>query len=92
MQKSIFDYVVDVNRYKNNNQCNNFTPPFITNVQFVQASNVDIESDLKGVTRQLSKCVSNKYIPPAQLGANPNNLAECEDKYRILPQGYLRRN
>ena len=62
--KSIFDYVVDQSMYKNKDECNNYTAPFLTYIPSgVDSKNVDIENDLKGITRIVTKCNNCKYIP-----------------------------
>lgn len=60
----IFSYVVDNSMYVNNNECNNYTPPFLTYIPSgVSAKNVDIENELKGINRPFSKCSDCKYNP-----------------------------
>lgn len=62
--KSIFDYIVDKSRFVNNNECNNYTAPFLTYIPSgIPNRNVDIENDLKGMSRITSKCVDCKYKP-----------------------------
>lgn len=101
--KSIFDYVVDKSMYKNENECNNYTAPFLTYIPSgVTSKNVDIENDLKGMTRLNTKCINCKFTPDEeelqlpQIQTNkklydqfPNNKSECDMKHNILPQGYL---
>ena len=99
--KSIFDYVVDSSKYINHNECNNYTPPFLTYIPSGSpVKNVDIENDLKGITRLNTKCVSCKYQPEQPLtqanpfrqqvfNAMPNNKNECKPTYNILPKSYL---
>jgi hypothetical protein len=94
--KSVFDYVVNSSRYVNKNECNNYTPPFLTYVPSgVQTINVDIENELKGITRPYTKCDGCKYNPQeSQIQTNnlfPQNKKECAPQFNILPQGYIRR-
>lgn len=90
-QKTIFDYVTDNSMYVNNSQCFNSTPPFISYIPVgVQNKNVDIENDLRGTNRLLTKCNENKYIPDNLTTIqtfNPEkkyNLNECKNDNRII--------
>jgi len=86
--KSIFDYVTDLSLYKNEKQCENFEPPFLAQVQAgVPQVNIEIENDLRGGDRILSKCGTCKYVP-GDLGLATDGLSkktiyklnECEKK------------
>jgi hypothetical protein len=100
--KSIFDYVVDQAMYVNQNECNNYTAPFLTYIPTgINAKSVVIENELKGINRPYTKCTSCKYQPDNQnlpqvnlskqsvFNHMPNNKRECDSKYNILPQGYI---
>lgn len=91
--KSIFNYVVDPNKFKNDNECNNFTAPFLTYIPTgVVARNVDIENDLKGMTRPYTRCTAAQYSPATTPQSNdvyPQNKKECTVKQNILPNGYI---
>lgn len=64
--KSIFHYVVDKSRFVNS-ECNNYSPPFLTYIPYpVFNINVDIENDLKGMTKLNTKCSQHKYNPVNQ--------------------------
>ncbi|NDC96120.1 hypothetical protein EB118_16070 [bacterium] len=100
--KSIFDYVTDISQFKNKNQCADYTPPFLSYIPLgVPTQNIDIENDLKGMPRPLSKCTDDKYKPTdTQLAQTvsttpfnefPNNMAECDPDKKILPDGYYER-
>lgn len=105
--KSIFNYVLDNSMYINKNECNNYTAPFLTYIPTgVSSRSIDIENDLKGISRINTKCINCKYIPeniPESMQNNasptnekmldiyPNNKKECEHQYNILPNGYLKR-
>jgi hypothetical protein len=89
--KSIFAYVVDDSMFINKNECNNFTPPFLTYIPSgVSPRSIDIENDLKGITRPYTKCVDCKYAPAPNSLPQPNPVIkkECTVDYNILPQGY----
>jgi hypothetical protein len=102
--RSIFDYVIDNSRFVNKNECNNYTAPFLTYIPSgVPKMNVDIENDLKGMTKPVTKCSSCKYHPEDESLAQssgfggksvdvyPNNKNECKQDYNIIPNGYLQR-
>jgi len=96
--KSIFDYVTDVSLYKNENQCADFTPPFLGYVQAgIPQMNVNVENDLRGGDRLISKCETCKYIPNnvsvasdglSKVKSEHYKLQECMDNMKILPNGY----
>lgn len=61
-KKSIFQYVMDSSIRVHKDECNNYNPPFISYTPTgVLPLNINIENDLKGMTRQLSKCTEKKY-------------------------------
>lgn len=94
--KSIIDYVMNNNMFVNENSCFDATPPFIHYMPSgVGKQNIDVENELRNITRNNTKCVSCKYNP-----INPDlainglsqsllyNLEQCEPKHQILPYGY----
>ena len=89
-QKSIFSYITDNSLYIHKHSCSSFTPPFKNTVSSrTPSQNVDIEADLKGLTRFLSKCTSEKYQGKSNTQALIENKKECPSELQILPQGYL---
>lgn len=50
--KSISDYVLDNSMYINKNECNDYTPPFITYIPS-GVPNIDAENELKGMNRKM---------------------------------------
>jgi hypothetical protein len=99
--KSIFNYILDTSRFVNTNECNNYTAPFLTYIPTgTPYINVDIENDLKGMSRITSKCIDCKYTPPYDLNQvqnhiyphYPNNKKECPPQYNILPNAYLKKS
>jgi hypothetical protein len=99
--KSIFEHVVDTSRFKNKNECNNYTAPFLTYIPSgIPNMNVDIENELKGMNKPVTKCSGCKYQPDdveliqkknLTYDIYPNNKKECERAFDILPNGYLQR-
>lgn len=104
--KSIFDYVIDTNAFINTSECNDYTPTFLTYIPLgTPKQNVDIENELRGTTRNSSRCSSQKYQSTGELAtigdetavlskqkifdAYPNNKQECSDASKILPNGYF---
>lgn len=61
---SISDYVFDTSRFVNTNECNNYSPPFLTYIPSgIPKMNIDIENDLKGMSQPITKCTHCKYQP-----------------------------
>jgi hypothetical protein len=99
--KSIFSYVTDTTMFVNKNQCLDTTPPFLSYTPIgVPTQNVDIESNLRGVIRNNTRCASCKYQPEnldlsgngkqnnTKLDFSPHNRQLCKPEYQILPNGY----
>jgi hypothetical protein len=94
---SILGYYTDSTMHTNKHNCIDFTPPFLAYIPVgVNAKNVGLESDLKGITRLNSHCY--KYKPKdIDLATQLNNMIrktktstkECKPSYKILPNGYL---
>lgn len=85
--KSIFEYVVDSNKYIHNDECDDYTPPFITYAPGVgvSAKSIEIENELKGINRPYTKCSECKYTNDDidKVHINPSNKKECVNE-RIL--------
>ena len=99
--RSIFNYVIDSNMFVNKNTCFDINPPFLSYIPGgLPIQNVDIESNLKGVVRNNTRCASCKYQPTnlnltadgtsnkEPLDIYPHNKPLCSADYKILPQGY----
>ena len=99
--KSIFDYITDTSLFVNKNQCFDVTPPFLSYIPIgIPTHNVDIENNLRGVTRNNTKCASCKYTPDnleftsdgmsqkKPLDLSPHNRQLCKPDFQILPKGY----
>lgn len=86
--KSHFQWVVDTVFTEPQNACFNQYSPFSRNPpRAVLSNNVNIENDLRGQTRPLSRCPSVKFTPKLDTTEikNENNLKECQDKF-LEPQ------
>jgi hypothetical protein len=71
-----FKWLVDKDVVESKESCFMGSAPFLQNpYNSVPPSSVDIESELRGQTRLLSRCPNTKYSPPATLGTNKVN--EC---------------
>lgn len=96
-QFSILDYYTDNSMYINKHKCADFTPPFISYLPIgINPKNIQLESDLKGITRLNSNCAEKKYVPKnLELATQLNNCyitkntKTCKPKYKILPNGYI---
>lgn len=94
--KSVFDYVVDNSKFVNQNECFDNTSGFIAYIPTgVSVKNVDIENDLKGMTRPYTRCIDCQYqstnvnLPQLTSSNKQYNKKECEAKLQILPNGYI---
>lgn len=87
---SIFNYYTDNSMYIHQNKCNDSTPPYVMHNS--HNKNVEIESDLRGITRYNSNCASNKYNPQKDKKTIVNNIKECPLQYKILPNQYIKTN
>ena len=80
--KSIFDYVLDNSMYINKNECNDYTPPFISYIPG-GVPNIDATNELKGLN---SKMYRNPNPSLAQGTLNQSvqkeswSKKECENK------------
>ena len=69
----VLDYLLDANKFYNCNQCRTELGVFGgNNVSLSKDNLVNIESDLKNITRQLSRCPERKYLPSCE-------IADCND-------------
>ncbi len=61
---STLSYVLSPIKFENKNKCRHELGLVAgTNVSHIEGNLVDLESELRGQTRYLSKCDNNKYIP-----------------------------
>jgi hypothetical protein len=87
--------------FVNKNDCLDDTPGFINYIpEGIPTQNIDLESDLKNITRDNSRCSSCKWQPqvPEQIkdtlptnikGTFPNNKNVCKSSQKVLPVGYI---
>ena len=63
---SILGYVLDPNRFENTNKCRHELGIIGgSTVSHVTGNLVDVDSELRGQTRFMTKCGNNAYAPPA---------------------------
>lgn len=93
--KNIFDYIIDNSMYINKNECNDYTPPFITYMPG-GVPNIDAENELKGMNRQIYKTPNPSLaqgsltdVGKIKLEKESWSKKECETQ--ILPNGYFKR-
>ena len=85
-----FDWATDYNVIESKESCFEATAPFMHNpFKSIPSDAVDIESELKGQTRNLSRCPENKFDPTKFKPINVE-LKECKDK-SLVPE-YTRSN
>jgi hypothetical protein len=88
--KSVFKYIVDDSMYVNKNECNDYTPPFLTYISSgIQPQNIDIENELRGAFYHNTKCSKCKYRGFLQTQPSYKIKPECPKSFKILPNGYL---
>lgn len=94
---SIFKYMTDTNMYINKNHCLDDTPGFTSSITSgIPTQSVDIENDLRGVTRPNTRCSSKKWQSPDQdlietVSTVPvYNEILCKPEQKILPNGYFK--
>jgi hypothetical protein len=94
---STLDYLLSDIRYNNANKCRHQLG-FIggTNVSHIKGNIIDLESELRGQTRLISKCQNNLYIPTGDnivkndktnpIDTNMEHLPACQSiMYRSIP-------
>lgn len=93
-KKSMFEYITDNARFENKNKCADYTPPFVSYVPIgVTPKNIDVDTDLRGITRRLSKCTedkyNDKYNEKNNIKDNEEKKAECSKEWKVRPYGYF---
>ena len=74
---SVLDYVLDPNKFYNCNPCRIELGTFGgNNVSLSKDNLVNVESDLRNQTRQLSRCPERKYLPECE-GCDCNEGLPC---------------
>jgi len=85
-----FNWTTDSGVVENKETCFLAASPFMHNpYHSIPTNSIDIESDLRGQTRNLSKCSSHKFNPQTAKPIN-TQLTECTDE-RLVPE-YTRIN
>lgn len=75
-----FAYLIDPIRYQNENKCRHeFGLLGGANVSHISGNLVDLESDLKGITRPHTQCAENDYAPPKGNMIKPKNYMKFAD-------------
>lgn len=85
--KSIYSYITDNNMFINKNSCFDETPAFLNYMPSgIQVQNIDLENELRGVTRINTKCDCN---PMTSMKLDKEfNMNICNKSNKILPYGY----
>lgn len=71
-----FNYMTDTVRENNGNCWQNSSPFMHNNFSFIPSSNIDVESDLRNQTRQLTRCPEGRFDPAKQ--ENCKNCEKCD--------------
>ena len=79
--KGIYKWQTDVQRFDHTDETMQFVPNFIqVNRRDIRLPNTDlvnIESDLRGITRNLSKAPQSRYLGPNSCGKKYNDKGLC---------------
>lgn len=92
--KSIFRYVTNPDLFVNKKKCLDTTPPFLSYIpRGTPESSIDIENELRGSNRLITRCQSGKYHGNQNLIQNTIKLANKDESSpkcscKILPNGY----
>ena len=82
------DYLLEKSKFIHNNQCRiEFGIVGGNDVSQTKSSLVDIENDLKGITRTANKCVEYNYVPTQNNLLEPINL--CMTKFTVIWYNFL---
>lgn len=82
--KNHFEWIVDTSLSESKEACFNKLSPFSRNPSMsIPSSNTDIESDLRGQTRLLSRCPSQKFTPKIDIEQLKNQIItpDCDSKF-----------
>jgi hypothetical protein len=72
--------------YENNSHCHVDQSPFLQgNNSGIQRSDIDVESELKNITRANSRCPDKKYNPSKHTVQTRDYLSNCLDS-RLVPE------
>lgn len=74
------DYVLDNTKYVHKNQCRaEFGIVGGNDVSQTKSILVDVENDLKGITRTANKCLEYQYVPQLTNRLEPINYIKCNN-------------
>ena len=76
-----YKYRTNIQKYDHDNECMQFIPNFIQvnrrDVKLLDTDLVNLESDLRGITRNLSKVPQARYLGPNGCGQKFNDKGIC---------------
>ena len=77
----IYNYRTNIQKYDNDNECMQFLPNFIQNnrrdIRLPDTDLVNIESELRGITRNLSKVPQSRYLGVCEKEYNDKGICVC---------------
>lgn len=97
----ILGHVMDIKRYEHDRPCrHNFGFVGGNNVSHIDGNLVNLSSELMGITRYMSKCGNNMYLPRSDgiikndktedISIKPKHLKSCQTiGYQSVPLPYM---
>ena len=87
-KKTIMGYMLDSSMYINKNECNNYTPPFLTYISMgIPEKNIEIENSLRNANVLNSRCPENKTSMLDKF--NVEQKKECSSENSIVSKYIL---
>ena len=82
----ILGYVMDVKKYENQNQCRHQRGIVSGNdcSHLANGSLIDLDSEMKNITRYVSKCCNNVYLPSSDGIIRNDKTPDIDTKLRHL--------
>ena len=81
----IFDYRTNIQKYDHDSECMQFLPNFVQvnrrDIRLPDTDLVNIDSELKGITRNLSKVPHSRYLGPNTCKGKYNDKGICVCSY-----------
>jgi hypothetical protein len=72
--------------YENNSHCLVDQSPFLQGSAYgIQRNDIDVDSELKNITRANSRCPDKKYDPSKHTVQTPPSFSNCQDS-RLVPE------
>ena len=102
--KSVFSYLMDNTKFINENECTDFTPPFLTrSMPGLASKDLDVENELRNINKKKSRCDETIYKPNLNMMSQCNgsvdkeqlkeimktSINECDKKFQIRPNRYF---